>query len=109
MLIVDAIVFLCSFQYPLPPRLRARRPLRDLLVPREREELPLVYRLLEMRLHEDGGQDSRPLPLSVQPFFLALRPAPVDLVALPGGQGAEVIVGEAEAPEGYTQGLLDGR
>ena len=62
-----------------------------------------------MRLHEDGGQDSRPLPLSVQPFFLAIRPAPVDLVELPGGQGAEVIVGEAEAPEGYTQGLLDGR
>lgn len=62
-----------------------------------------------MRLHEDGCKDSRPLPLSVQPLFLALSPAPIDLVELTRGQGAEVIVGEAEAPEGYTQGLLDGR
>jgi len=62
-----------------------------------------------MRLHEDGGQDSRPLPFSVQLLGLALRPAPEHLMELPGGQGAEVIVGEAEAPEGHAQGLLDGR
>ncbi|MBQ6762324.1 MAG: hypothetical protein IJP49_06190 [Bacteroidales bacterium] len=62
-----------------------------------------------MRLHEDGGHDSRPFPITVQPFSLSLRPAPVDLVELSRRQGAEVIVGEADAAQGHTQGLLDVR
>ena len=60
-----------------------------------------------MRLHDDGGQDSRPLPFSVQLLGLALRPAPEHLMELPGGQGAEVIVGEPELPECDAQDLLD--
>ena len=62
-----------------------------------------------MRLHGDGCQDSRPLPLSVQPLGFALGPGLENQSELARSQGAEIIVGEAEASEGYSQGLLDGR